>query len=612
MAPTILLSCESISKTYGVKSLFTNLSLGIFDGDHIGLVGPNGSGKSTLLKILANLEVPDTGTRSMRRQLRVGYVPQQAVFPEDRTVEDVLSDALANERLDASEHISRVAMALSIGEFPKPDQVVATLSGGWRKRLAIVRTLLLEPEVLLMDEPTNHLDVEGVLWLEELLKSQSRAYLVISHDRRFLESVASLMWELNRCYPSGLFEAKGHYSDFLEQREAFLEAQANYQSSLANRVRREVEWLRRGPKARTTKAKGRIQSAGELIEELGEVQARTAQATASIDFTASGRKSKQLLLAHQLTKSLGGKPILTGLDLLLTPGQRLGLLGPNGSGKTTLLRLLAGTIKPDAGTLKRADSLRVVTFDQDRGSLDQTATLRRSLAPSGGDLVIYQDRSVHLVSWAKRFLFRPDQLDLPVSRLSGGEQARLLIARLMLQPADVLILDEPTNDLDIPTLDLLEESLLEFSGALVLVTHDRWLLDRVSTLILSLDGTGKAEFFADFSQWEAAQERKASAGSQTDRRSSASASDSAAAPPRKKGLSFKEQKELGQMEQKIMEAEEALAACQVAVTDPSVASNAAVLHTRQTTLDAARTKVEGLYARWAELGEKRAPTASER
>ena len=381
MAPTILLSCESISKTYGVKSLFTNLSLGIFDGDHFGLVGPKGSGKSTLLKILANLEVPDTGTRSMRRQLRVGYVPQQAVFPEDRTVEDVLSDALANERLDASEHISRVAMALSIGEFPKPDQVVATLSGGWRKRLAIVRTLLLEPEVLLMDEPTNHLDVEGVLWLEELLKSQSRAYLVISHDRRFLESVASLMWELNRCYPSGLFEAKGHYSDFLEQREAFLEAQANYQSSLANRVRREVEWLRRGPKARTTKAKGRIQSAGELIEELGEVQARTAQATASIDFTASGRKSKQLLLAHQLTKSLGGKPILTGLDLLLTPGQRLGLLGPNGSGKTTLLRLLAGTIKPDAGTLKRADSLRVVTFDQDRGSLDQTATLRRSLAP---------------------------------------------------------------------------------------------------------------------------------------------------------------------------------------------------------------------------------------
>ena len=236
-------------------------------------------------------------------------------------------------------------------------------------------------------------------------------------------------------------------------------------------------------------------------------------------------------MATRLGKSLGGKPIVTDLDLQLGPGERIGLLGPNGSGKTTLLKLLAGTLQPDTGTITRADRLRVVTFEQHRESLDQRATLRRSLVPAG-DAVVYQDRSIHVISWAKRFLFKPEQLDLPVSRLSGGEQARLLIARLMLQPADLLILDEPTNDLDIPTLDVLEDSLLEFTGALVLVTHDRWLLDRVSTRLLALDGTGRAEWFADYAQWEAAQSRNAG-----DARRSAPADvvNAVKAPPNGKG-----------------------------------------------------------------------------
>ncbi|TAJ08446.1 MAG: ABC transporter ATP-binding protein [Nitrospirae bacterium] len=611
MAPTILLSCESISKTYGVKPLFDDLSLALFEGDHVGLVGPNGSGKSTLLKILAGLEDPDRGTRSMRRQLRVGYVPQDPAFPEGVTVEEVLAQALDAEGLDPHEQAGRVAKALSIGSFPDADQPVATLSGGWKKRLAIVRALLSEPDVLLMDEPTNHLDVEGILWLEDLLKAQARAFLVVSHDRRFLESVVSRMLELNRCYPEGVFEAKGRYSDFLEQRDARLLAQADAQASLANRVRREVEWLRRGPKARTTKAKARVESAGQLIDELGRAQARAAQAQAGIDFVSSGRKSKQLVVAHRLGKSLGGRPIVRDLDLLLGPGQRLGLLGPNGSGKTTLLRLLAGTLEPDAGTIVRAEGLRVVSFEQHRDSLDQTATLRRALAPSG-DAVVYRDRSVHLVSWAKRFLFRPEQLDLPVSRLSGGEQARLLIARLMLRPADLLILDEPTNDLDIPTLDVLEESLLEFPGALVLVTHDRWLLDRVSTRLLALDGTGRVEWFADYAQWEAAQTRKAGAAPASepprharDTKEGQAGADAATAAPKRKGLSYREQQEWSKMEQAILRAEDALAACQSAVEDPAVASDAAALHSRCAALDEARATVERLYARWAELEDKR-------
>lgn len=598
----MLLSCESLGKSYGVKPLFTDLSLGLCEGDHVGLIGPNGSGKSTLLKILAGLEEPDCGTRSVRRQLRVGYVPQEPSFVEGHSVEDTLTKVLLDEGLDPHEQGRRIARALSLGGFVHADQAVSTLSGGWKKRLAIARSLMLEPDVLLLDEPTNHLDVDGILWLEGLLKAEPHAFIVISHDRRFLEAVTTRIWELNRRYPNGLFEAKGRYSEFLEQRDAALQAQADYQSSLANRVRREVEWLRRGPKARTTKAKARIDSAGRMIDELQDLESRQSKGSAGIDFTASGRRSKKLIEVIGLRKSLGAQLIVGNLDLQLGPGERIGLLGPNGSGKSTLLKLLAGTLSPDAGTISRADRLRVVTFEQHRDSLDQHVTLRRALAPAGGDAVVYQDRSVHLVSWAKRFLFRPEQLDLPVSRLSGGEQARLLIARLMLQPADVLVLDEPTNDLDIPTLDVLEDSLLEFTGALVLVTHDRWLLDRVSTRLLALDGTGRTEWFADYAQWEAAQARNATEG-RPPQRSKESASSGGRS--KRKGLSYKEQGEWDQIEMKILEAEQRVIACQAAASDPSIASSAAELQERYAALQIAQADVERLYARWAELEEKR-------
>ena len=607
MPLAILFSCESISKSYGVKPLFTDLSIGLFEGDRVGLLGPNGSGKSTLLKILAGLETPDSGTRSARRQLRIGYVPQDPAFDNDHSVEETLAQVLIDEGLNPHEHGSRVNKAIRLGEFPKADQSTTALSGGWKKRLAIVRSLMLQPDVLLMDEPTNHLDVEGILWLEEVLKTEARAFLVVSHDRRFLESVVTRTIELNRCYPTGVFEAKGRYSDFLEQRDAALQTQAEYQASLANRVRREVEWLRRGPKARTTKAKARIGSAGELIDELSAMETRRKQATVGIDFTASGRRSKQLVVGAGVGKSLGNTPIVRNLDLLLGPGQRLGLLGPNGSGKTTLLKLLAGTLKPDQGTITRAEKLRVVTFEQHRESLNQNATLRRSLAPAGGDGVVYQDRSVHLVSWAKRFLFRPEQLDLPVSRLSGGEQARLLIAQLMLQPADLLILDEPTNDLDIPTLDVLEDSLLEFTGALVLVTHDRWLLDRVSTMLLALDGLGHAEWFADYAQWEAAQGRKTSGTRSlvSEPRTGTRTATNSRPMSKRKGLSYQDQREWDKIEGNIVKAEAALAASRAAVNDPAIVSDADTLQTRHVALETAQAAVEQLYTRWAELEEKR-------
>ena len=607
MPSIMLLSCESLGKSYGVKPLFTDLSLGLCEGDHVGLIGPNGSGKSTLLKILAGLEKPDCGTRSVRRQLRIGYVPQEPSFGAQYSVEDALSQILLDDGLDPHEQGARIAKALSLGGFVRSDQSVSTLSGGWKKRLAIARSLILEPDVLLMDEPTNHLDVEGILWLEGLLKTEPHAFIVVSHDRRFLESVTTRIWELNRRYGNGVFQANGRYSEFLEQRDAALQAQADYQASLANRVRREVEWLRRGPKARTTKAKARIDQAGRMIHELQDIESRQAQGSAGIDFTASGRKSRQLLIAKGIEKSLGGKLIISDVDILLGPGERVGLLGPNGGGKTTVLKLLAGTVEPDKGTITRADRLRMVTFEQHRESLDQQATLRRALAPAGGDAVVYQDRSVHLVSWAKRFLFKPEQLDLPVSRLSGGEQARLLIARLMLEPADLLILDEPTNDLDIPTLDVLEDSLLEFTGALVLVTHDRWLLDRVSTRLLALDGMGRAEWFADYTQWEEAQVRKAA---QERKSQIAKESFAPAGTSKRKGLSYKEQKEWDQIEAKILEAEETVMTCQAAANDPAIASSATDLQERYAALHTAQAEVERLYARWAELDEKRTQAIS--
>ena len=597
MSRPLLLSCEAISMAYGTRSLFDDLSFGLFEGDQAGLVGPNGSGKSTLLKILAGATTPDRGSRSLRGGIRVGYVPQDPVFEAGRTVEQVVMAALGG--VDEADRPGRAAQALGRAEFTDGGSAVDTLSGGWRKRLAIARELAAAPDILLMDEPTNHLDVAGILWLEDVLTERARAFVVVSHDRYFLEHVATRMLELNRVYPAGLFESEGSYSQFLARRDEALREQAAYQESLANTVRREIEWLRRGAKARSTKAKGRIKEAGRLIEELEDSRARGLTATAGIDFTSAQRRTRRLLAARGLTKSLGGRPLVTGLDLVITPGTRVGLIGPNGSGKTTLLNVLAGELAPDAGVVERADGLRLVRFTQERAGLDPAQSLRRALAPEG-DAVVWQGRSVHVASWAKRFLFRPEQLEVPVGRLSGGEQARILIARLMREPADVLILDEPTNDLDIPTLEVLEDSLAEFDGGLVLVTHDRFMLERVSTVILALDGKGGTATFADYAQWEAARE----AGEPAPRKTAGRAPERERARPRR--LGYVEQREWDGMELAILEAESAVEACRRAADDPAIASDPTALQTRYAALEAAQAEVDRLYARWAELETKQA------
>ena len=597
MPRSLLLSCDRVSKAYGARSLFDDLSFGLFEGDQAGLVGPNGSGKSTLLKILAGVTTPDRGSRSLRGGLRIGYVPQDPLFEAGLRIDDVLASALTD--VEDDDRPGRLAQARGRAGLADGGARVEGLSGGWKKRLAIARELAAGPDILLMDEPTNHLDVEGILWLENILQERARACLVVSHDRYFLEHVATRMLELNRAYPDGLFQTDGRYSDFLARRDDFLRAQAAYQQSLANTVRREIEWLRRGARARSTKAKGRIEQADQLIEELADSRARSVTGTAGIEFTGSQRRTRRLLVARGVTKTLGGRRLVEGLDLVITPGTRVGVIGPNGSGKTTLLDILAGSLAPDGGAVERADDLRLMRFEQERGGLDPTQSLRRALAPEG-DSVTWRGRNVHVASWAKRFLFRPEQLELPVGRLSGGEQARILIARLMREPADVLILDEPTNDLDIPTLEVLEDSLAEFEGALLLVTHDRFMLERVSTVILALDGRGGATTFADYAQWEAAR----SAVAELPRKAVERAPQRDRA--RSKRLGYLEQREWDGMEQAILDAERVMHGSQQAVEDPAIASDPVALQERYAALEAARAEVERLYARWAELDAKQA------
>ena len=596
---TLLLGCQGLTKAYGAAPLFTDLSFAIHDGDRIGLVGPNGTGKSTLLRLLAGLEAPDAGTVARRRLTRVAWVPQHPDLAPERSVFELVRDALTGDDLDDVERETRVRTTLSRCGFGDPAATPSTLSGGWQKRLAVARALVTAPDVLLMDEPTNHLDLDGILWLERLLESEAAAFLVVSHDRWFLEHVARRVLDLDPVHAGGFFETRGRYSEFLERKDDALREQAHWQETLRNRVRREVDWLRRGPKARTRKSQARIDEAGRMAGTLASVEERLDRRTAAVDFSATGRRTKRLLVVERVAKRFGERRIVDDVSLVLAPGTRLGILGPNGSGKSTLLRILTGTVAPDAGRVERAEGLRIVVLDQERTAIDPDVTLRRGLAPEG-DQVVFGGQPIHVAGWARRFLFAPEQLPQAVGRLSGGERARVLIARLMLEPADVLVLDEPTNDLDIPTLEVLEEALAEFPGAVVLVTHDRFLFERVTTTTLALDGRGGATVFADYRQWEAAHVAA---------QAEASPRRAAAPPPREKPaarrLTWAEQREWDGMEEEILAAEATLASAEAAAADPAVATRADELAARCHALDEARHAVERLYARWAELEAKR-------
>ena len=592
-----IINAQEIAKKFGVTPLFERLSFSVSEGDRVGLIGPNGAGKSTLLQILVGQIRPDQGEVAVRKRARLSYVPQQSEFKPGETVRSVVESAIDQAAVPEPDRLSLMSRTLGRAGFADPETPAGSLSGGWVKRLAIVAGLAQAPDVLLLDEPTNHLDLAGIRWLEEILLTSDFASVVVSHDRYLLQNFANQIVELNPVYTNGLLRAKGNYSTFLETREELLQALGRRQESLSNRVRREIEWLQRGPKARGTKAKSRIDKAHRMIDELADLQARRRVSTAGIDFSASDRRSRQLVELEQVAFSVPDRTLFSAIDLRLGPGTRLGLVGPNGSGKTTLLRLLQDELQPETGEIRRARALRAVYFDQKR-ELDPDVSLRRALAPDS-DSVVYQGQSIHVAAWAARFQFSKESLGQPVGRLSGGERARVLIAQLMLQAADLLLLDEPTNDLDIPTLEVLEESLLEFPGALVLVSHDRYLMDRVSTLVLGLDGNGSAELFADYSQWEIWQE------SQTAKNQARPDKPSSRPARARKKLTYKEARELEGMEEAILKAEEQLRAKRCAVEDPSIVSDAPRLLVACTELDAAEKAVRQLYARWQELEQKK-------
>jgi ATP-binding cassette subfamily F protein uup len=595
---TLLFSCQSLSKSYGTRELFEGLDFSIFQDDRVGLIGPNGAGKTTLLKIIVGQEKPDAGTVSFKKGVRVGYLPQSCDFP-DQHPRDILVEAQQEDLETPDYEKERLAETwLSKLGFKGDETSAAALSGGWRKRLGLAKELIRNPDLLLLDEPTNHLDLEGILWLEKFLEREAPTYLLISHDRYFLQNTTHRTVEINPAYPNGIFAIDGSYAHFLSKKEAFLQGQLQQERSIASKARRESEWLSRSAKARTTKSQARIDEAHEILGDLSDIKKRNRQKKAGIDFVGSERETRKLLSAKNVSKSIGGRLLFQHLELTLSPQLRIGLMGPNGSGKTTLLKLLAGELTPDQGTIKTAEALQIVYFDQHRTQLPSHITLREALSPQG-DYVTFRGQPIHVNGWCKRFLFSPDLLDLPISSLSGGERARISIAHLMLKPADLLLLDEPTNDLDIPTLETLEEGLIDFPGAVVLITHDRCMLDRICNCVLALGDPEQVSLYADYSQWEASQKK-----SPTSEKSKEKKGDS---PPPKPKLSYKEKREFEEAEALIAKQEEEVRTLNLLLGDPDVAQNPVRLNEICTAISLAETKIEQLYLRWEELSKKSLP-----
>lgn len=630
----ILLSAHKLEKSFASRTLFRGLTFAIESEDRIGLIGPNGAGKSTLMRIMAGRMSVDGGDLSLSRGLRVGLLEQTPVFKEGLTIYQVLAEAV-DDPYDPDE-LARIDACISRLELNQdevnPETIVDSLSGGWKKRVALARELVRNPDLLLLDEPTNHLDIEGILWLENYLRTAKLATVTITHDRLFLQKVANRIFDLDPRYPDGLLVVKGEYVDYLENRDELLRSQERREVVLRNTLRRETEWLRRGAKARTTKQKARIDRAGDLKEDVAELQGRNLSRKVQIDFQEAERNPQKLIEAKGLSKSFGGRTLFENFNFILTPKTRLGFLGPNGCGKSTLIRCLLGLEPSDQGEVKRAEKIEIAYFEQHRDTIDFKKSVLRNICPEG-DYVNFRGQYIFARSYLDRFLFRTEQQDMPVEKLSGGEQARLRLAQMMLQSANILVLDEPTNDLDLATLVVLEECLADFNGAVILVTHDRYFLDQVSNRILAFERDENDQpvllEFAEYLQWEEWREnndearrrrkekqgeRKKQKNASEEERAAVVESDSTASgsgdlgekrtdevPKKKRKLSFNEKRELDSMETNIHEAEAKLALLQQEAGKPENLSNSGKLTELYSEISATQARIEHLYARWAEL-----------
>ncbi len=589
-----LISAHNLTHSFASRNLFRQVSLGVFEGDRIGLVGPNGAGKSTLMKILGRELKPDQGEVTYRRGLRVGFLPQTPTFKPGET----LFDALISKAHDPHEAMSAAYMWISklgLDRFDI-DMPVEKLSGGWKKRVALGRELLVEPEVMLLDEPTNHLDIESILWLEEFIANSPMAFITITHDRLFLQRISNKIFDLDPRNPNYLLVINGDYLEYLEAKELMIAGQQHREWTMKNTLRRETEWLRRGAKARLTKQKARIERALDLKDEVQELSTKNLKRTAKIEFGEGEKNPKKLIAAEGISK----RELFKDFTTLITPKTRMGLLGRNGAGKSTLIRVLLKQEEPDTGTVFINDDIKVSYFEQNRETLNPKLSLLKNICAEG-DYVKLLDQYVHARSYLERFLFSPQQMDLPVEKLSGGEQSRLRIAQLMLEPASVLVLDEPTNDLDLDTLNILEEALKNFPGAVILVTHDRYFMDQVATEIVAFPHNGnKLERFADYLQWEAWQEEQ----NAKEVAATKAAKQSGSSGEKLKKLSFKEKFELENIEAKIQGLEQDLGILEAEAQKPETVSNASKVQDVYEKISKTQKEIETLYDRWAVL-EKR-------
>ncbi len=594
-----LITVHQLCKSYSHRSLFENISFGIEANSRIGLIGPNGAGKSTLLKILAGLEQADKGDVRYSKGTRIAYFAQTPQFKPSSTLFDIFLEK-AIDPYDGQTQAKAYEL-YSTFQFENAgielDTPIEKLSGGWKKKAALAREVILNPDLLLLDEPTNHLDVESILWLEELIENASFATLTITHDRAFLNQISNQIFELDKRNLGGLLVVNGNYEEYCEIKTIAMDGQQKTQDALSNTLRRETEWLRRGPKARTTKQQARINRAHQLQDDVATLEQRNQVGEVRLSFQGTGYAPKKLIEVKKISKTFREQPLFSNFDFTIGSGERVGILGPNGCGKSTLIRILLGQEAPDQGSVHHADKISVSYFEQGRDKINPNQTLIKNICPEG-DYVQHRGQWIHVRGYLERFLFDSAQFDQNVSKLSGGEQARLILARLMLQESNLLVLDEPTNDLDLPTLKVLEEQLKSYNGAILLVTHDRFFLDAVSQKIISFQD-GELVNFSDVHQWERwvlEKQKKSTLNSSANH----SAKATSQSKETKKKLSYNEQRELAQMEGFIQKAEQNLGLLNQELNSTTDAKK---LHALSQELGVAQKKIDQLYARWDELSK---------
>ena len=609
MARAPLLQLSDIGLTFGGNPVFDGLDLVVQQGDRVALVGRNGSGKSTLMKVMAGLVEPDHGSRVVPPGVRVGYMEQEPDLSGFETLGDFAASAL-----DAGEEY-KVAMVAEGLKF-RPETPVATASGGERRRAALAKLLAEAPELMLLDEPTNHLDIEAIGWLEDQLRETRTAFVLISHDRAFLRALTRATLWIDR---GRVRRNEQGFEHFEEWREKTWAEEDEARHKLDRKIKAEAKWAVEGISARRKRNMGRVRALQDLRAERAAQIRR--QGTAAMELESSGQSGKRVIEARGLSKRFGEKQIVKGFDLRVLRGDRVAFVGPNGVGKTTLLKMLTGEVAPDEGSVTLGTNLEIAVFDQARATLDLDMTLWDGMVNdpdmrvSGrSDQVMVRGQPRHVVAYLKDFLFDEQQARAPIGSLSGGERARLLLARIMAKPSNLLILDEPTNDLDVETLDLLQDILGEYDGTVLLVSHDRDFIDRVATTTIAMEGDGRATVYAG--GWSDYQTQKALAAEPaaakpvkptTAPAKPASEKPATPAPARKSGLSFTEKHRLEELPGVIEKLEFEIGKLNALLSDPDLFTREPVkvrkatemLAERQGALDAAEEE-------WLTLEEKAA------